>query len=191
MPSVSDFTLLKRILRYVKGTYEMGISISATANSTMICYSDSDWAGCPETRRSTGGFCSFLGSNIISWSAKRHETVSKSSTEAEYRTMSLAASEVAWLQNLVNVMGLQQTVTPLMLCDNLSAVCLTANPRFHKRTKHFEVDFHYVRERVALKKLEVRHIPATLQLADIFTKSLPQDTFSSYAANLVCLHLSH
>ena len=91
--------------------------------------------------------------------------------------MSLAASEVAWLQNLVTVMGLQQTVTPLMLCDNLSAVCLTANPRFHKRTKHFEVNFHYVRERVALKKLEVRHIPATLQLADIFTKYLPQDAF--------------
>lgn len=150
----------------------------------MICYSDSDWAGCPETRRSTGGFCSFLGSNIISWSAKRHETVSKSSTEAEYRTMSLAASEVAWLQNLVTVMGLQQTVTPLMLCDNLSAVCLTANPRFHKRTKHFEVDFHYVRERVALKKLEVRHIPAALQLADIFTKSLPQDAFFKLRSKL-------
>ena len=98
--------------------------------------------------------------------------------------MSLAASEVAWLQNLLGVLGLQQTVTPLMLCDNLSAVCLSANPRFHKRTKHFEVDYHYVRERVALKKLEVKHISASLQLADIFTKSLPQEPFFKLRSKL-------
>ena len=176
-PSQSDFTLLKRILRYVKGSLEMGISIKENSDSTLVCYSDSDWAGCRETRRSTGGFCTLLGSNVISWSAKRHETVSKSSTEAEYRTMSLATSEVVWLQNLLKAMGLQQQRTPLLLCDNLSAVCLTANPMFHKRTKHFDVDYHYVRERVALKALEVRHIPASLQLADVFTKSLSQDSF--------------
>ncbi|XP_013658002.2 uncharacterized mitochondrial protein AtMg00810-like [Brassica rapa] len=80
MPSVSDFQLLKRILRYVKGTVETGININKAAHSTLVCYSDSDWAGCQSTRRSTGGFCTFLGSNIISWSAKRHETLSKSST---------------------------------------------------------------------------------------------------------------
>lgn len=176
-PSVSDFHLLKRILRYVKGTVTQGVNISASTHSTLVCYSDSDWAGCKDTRRSTGGSCTFLGSNLISWSAKRHETVSKSSTEAEYRTMSLAASEVAWLQNLLQIMGLEQKITPLLLCDNLSAVCLSANPRFHRRTKHFEVDYHYVRERVAMKKLEVRHIPATLQIADVFTKFLGQEPF--------------
>lgn len=155
----------------------MRLSISAAATSTLLCYSDRDWAGCQDTRRSTGGFCTLLGSNVISWSAKRHETVSKSSTEAEYRTMSSAASEIVWLQNLLRAMGLQQSITPLLLCDNLSAVCLTANPRFHKKTKHFDVDYHYVRERVALKALEVKHIPASLQLADIFTKSLTQEPF--------------
>ncbi|XP_048593367.1 uncharacterized mitochondrial protein AtMg00810-like [Brassica napus] len=144
LPSQSDFILLKRILRYVKGTLEMGIGIKASTDSTLVCYNDSDWAGCRDTRRSTGGFCTLLGSNVISWSAKRHETVSKSSTEAEYRTMSLAASEIVWLQNLLRVMGLQQQRTPLLLCDNLSAVCLTANPMLHKRTKHFNVDYHYV-----------------------------------------------
>ena len=143
-PSVSDFSLLKRILRYVKGTFDMGISIKGHIDSTMVCYSDSDWAGYKDTRRSTGGFCTMLGTNVISWSAKRHDTVSKSSTEAEYRTMSAAMSEIVWLQNLLKIMGLQQRVTPLLLCDNLSAVCLTANLMFHKRTKHFDVDYHYV-----------------------------------------------
>lgn len=76
-PSVSDFNLLKRILRYVKGTTEMGISIKKATYSTLVCYSDSDWAGCKATRRSTGGLCTFLGQNIIFWSAKHHDTVSK------------------------------------------------------------------------------------------------------------------
>lgn len=183
-PSVSDFSLLKRILRYVKGTTELGINIRSDCHSTLVCYSDSDWAGCKDTRRSTGGFCTFLGPNLISWSAKRHETVSKSSTEAEYRTMSIAAFELAWIQNLLLAMGLQPQTTSLLLCDNLLAVCLTANPMFHKRTKHFEVDFHYVRERVAMKKLEVRHISASLQLADVFTKSLPQDSYLKLRSKL-------
>lgn len=99
-------------------------------------------------------------------------------------TMYLAASEVAWLQNLIKVMVLQQTETPLMISGNLSAVCLTANLKFHKWTKHFEVEFHYVREWVALKKLEVKHISATLQLVDIFSKYLPQDTFFKLCCKL-------
>lgn len=183
-PTKADFQLLKRILCYVKGTLSMGIGIKKNTDSTLLCYNDSDWAGCKDTRRSTGGFCNMLGSNVISWSSKRHETVSKSSTEAEYRTMSIAASEIVWLQNLLKVMGLQQKVTQLLLCDNLSAVCLSTNPMFHKRTKHFDVDFHYVRERVALKALEVKHIPAALQLADIFTKSLSQEPFFKLRSKL-------
>lgn len=89
----------------------MGISLKASTTLTLLCYSDSDWADCKDTRRSMGGFCAMLGSNVISWSTKRHDTVSKSSTEAEYRTMSVAASEIVWIQHLLKAMGLQQTVT--------------------------------------------------------------------------------
>ncbi|XP_024011200.1 uncharacterized protein LOC112086480 [Eutrema salsugineum] len=178
-PTISDFMLLKRILRYIKGTVTMGINFNKGTDCVMRVYSDSDWAGCKETRRSTGGFCTFLGNNIISWSSKKQPTVSKSSTESEYRTMSEAASEVTWLSSLLKEIGVSIPATPELFCDNLSAVRLTANPTFHGRTKHFELDHHYVRERVALGSLIVNHIPSPQQLADVFTKSLPCEAFCS------------
>ena len=191
-PSVSDFTNLKRILRYVKGTVSMGISFLRDTDCTLRAYSDSDWAGCPSTRRSTGGFCTFLGQNLISWSSKKQPTVSKSSTEAEYRALSETASELAWISMLLKELGISLPVTPQLFGDNLSSIYLTANPAFHRRTKHFETDYHYVRERVALGSLVVRHIPARLQLADIFTKSLPTAAFQSLRYKLgVDYHPTH
>ena len=175
--TVSDFTNLKRILRYVKGTMSMGLSFLNVTDCTLRAYSD--WAGCSSTRRSTGGFCTFLGQNLISWSSQKQPTVSKSSTEAEYRTLSETALELAWISHLLNELGISLPMTPELFGDNLSSIYLTASPAFHKRTKHFETDYHYVRERVALGSLVVRHILARLQLADIFMKSLPTASFQS------------
>lgn len=157
----------------------MGISLHKDTDFTLTAYSDSDWAGCGSTRRSTGGYNTFMGKNLISWSSRKQPTVSKSSTEAEYRTLSETASEVTWLCSIFRELGLPLLTTPLLLCDNLSAVLLSANPSFHSRTKHFALDYHYFRERVALGAIEVKHIPNHLQIADIFTKSLPQAAFSS------------
>jgi len=177
-PTVSDFNLLKRILRYIKGTVKMGIRYNTHSPSVLSAYSDSDYANCKDTRRSLGGYCTFMGQNIISWSSKKQPTVSRSSTEAEYRSLSEAASEIKWMSSILREIGVALPDTPELFCDNLSAVYLTANPAFHARTKHFDVDHHYVRERVALKTLVVRHIPGYQQLADIFTKSLPFDSFA-------------
>ena len=178
-PSISDFTNLKRILRYVKGTVTMGVSLVQDTDCTLRAYSDSDWAGCPATRRSTGGLCTFIGQNLISWSSKKQQTVSKSSTEAEYMSLPETASEMAWISILLRELGISLPVTPELFGDNLSSIYLTANPAFHKWTKQFETDYHYVRERVALGSLVVKHIPAQLQLADIFTKSLLTASFCS------------
>ncbi|CAL9239925.1 unnamed protein product [Arabidopsis halleri] len=186
-PSEDDFNLLKRIIRYIKGTLSLGINFSNSTDSVLRAYSDSDWSGCKDTSRSTGGFCTFLGENIISWSSKRHGTVSHSSTKAEYRTMSLASREIMWLNSLLRETGVAQPITPEMYCDNLSAVHLTANPALHSKSKHFARDFHHVREQVALGALIVKHVPATQQIADVFTKSLPQQAFCDLRSKLgVC-----
>ena len=178
-PTLSDFHLLKRILRYVKGTTTMGISFNKDTDCKLRAYSDSDHAGCHSTRRSTGGFCTFLGNNLISWSSRKQPTVAKSSTEAEYRAMSDTASEITWIVNLLKDLGVPQPQLPELFCDNHSAVCLASNPSFHPRTKHFATHDHYVREQVAFGELIVNHIPGHLQLADIFTKSLPAASFES------------
>lgn len=157
----------------------MGINFTADTDFTLRAYSDSDWGGCSSTRRSTGGFCTFLGSNIISWASQKQPTVSCSSTEAEYRSLTETAKELSWICSVLRELGVPQPVTPELYCDNLSSVHLTANPAYHKRSKHFEIDYHYIRERVALGAVVVKHVPARLQLADIFTKSLPAQAFSS------------
>jgi hypothetical protein len=97
-PRSSHLNLVKRILRYVKGTLDHGLHIFPSASSSLIAYSDADWAGCPDTRRSTSGFCVFLGDNLISWSSKRQLTVSRSSAEAEYRAVAHAVAESTWLR---------------------------------------------------------------------------------------------
>ncbi|KAL9830518.1 putative RNA-directed DNA polymerase [Arabidopsis thaliana] len=104
-PTLSDFHLLKRILKYIKGTTTMGISFNKNTDCKLRAYSDSDHAGCHASRRSTGGFCTFLGNNLISWSSRKQPTVAKSSTEAEYRAMSETASEITWIVNLLKDLG--------------------------------------------------------------------------------------
>lgn len=146
-PTQADFGFLKRILRYIKGTQSLGLHIKKQSFLNLSAYCDSDWADCKETRRSTTGFGTLLGPNLISWSAKRQATVSRSSTEAEYRALGATAQEIAWMSFLLRDIGISQPHATMLLCDNLSAVYLSANPTMHKRSKNFDTDYHYIRER--------------------------------------------
>lgn len=167
-PTMADFHLLKRVLRYIKGTLTMGLHFYSDSDSSLTAFCDSDWAGCGETRRSTGGFCTLLGKNLISWSAKRQDSVSRSSTEAEYRCLSDTTAEISWITDVLRELGYSTTKPAKAFCDNLSAVHLTANPVLHKKSKHFATHYHYAREQVAKGSLEVHHVSAAAQLADIF-----------------------
>lgn len=135
-PTTSDFNILKRILRYVKGTLNMGITFNKNTDFRLRAYSDSDYAGCKTTRRLTGGFCTFLGNNIISWSSMKQPTVSKSSTEAEYRSLSDTTSELIWINNMLRDLHIPQPNPPELYGDNLSSIYLAANPVLHTRSKH-------------------------------------------------------
>jgi len=176
--------LIKRILRYVKGTLSSGLHIGTGSIQTLTAYSDADWAGCPDSRRSTSGFCVYLGDNLVSWSSKRQTTVSRSSAEAEYRAVAHVVAECCWLRQLLQELHLQLPQATVVFCDNVSAVYMTANSVHHKRTKHIEIDIHFVHEKVALGEIRVLHVPSSHQFADIMTKGLPTPLFTDFRTSL-------
>lgn len=183
-PRAQHMNAVKRIIRYLQGTKDQGIQIYRSSLDTLTAYSDADWAGCPDTRRSTSGYCVYLGENLISWSSKRQQTVSRSSAEAEYRGVANALAETCWLRNLLLELHIPMKKATLIFCDNVSSVYLSSNPVKHQRTKHVELDLHFVREKVALGEVKVLHVPSAYQYADIFTKGLPTSLFNNFKDSL-------
>uniref|UniRef100_J3KUE7 Reverse transcriptase Ty1/copia-type domain-containing protein n=1 Tax=Oryza brachyantha TaxID=4533 RepID=J3KUE7_ORYBR len=164
-PREPHLALIKRILRYVKGSLSASLHIGTGPVSSVTAYSDADWAGCPDSRRSTSRYCVYLGDNLVSWSSKRQTTVSCSSAEAEYRAVAHAVAECCWLRQLLQELHVTFALATVVYCDNVSAVCMTANPLHHRRTKHIEIDIHFVHEKVALGQVRVLHVPSSHQFA--------------------------
>ncbi|XP_021985187.1 uncharacterized mitochondrial protein AtMg00810-like [Helianthus annuus] len=185
-PRESHFAFMKRIIRYIQGTLDYGIRIVRSRSHDLVAYSDADWGGCPDSRRSTNGYCVFLGDNLLSWSSKRQPTVSRSSAEAEYRGVANAVAEATWLRNLLLELHTPLHRALIVYCDNVSAVYLSDNPVQHQRTKHVEIDIHFVREKVRIGHIRVLHVPSALQYAyaDIFTKGLSKQLYQSFRSSL-------
>ncbi|CAL9014556.1 unnamed protein product [Prunus brigantina] len=167
----------KRILRYVKGTQSDGIFYSANCPVKLVGYTDSDWAGDVERAKSTSGYAFHIGSGVISWSSKKQQVVALSSTEAEYIAATNSATRAVWLRQLLGALHHEQKSPTTIYCDNNSAIALARNPVFHGRTKHIHVKFHYIRDLVNDKVVEVQYCPTGEQIADIFTKGLKIDVF--------------
>jgi histone deacetylase 1/2 len=183
-PTTTHLIAVKQILRYIRGTENVGLLIHRTRSMIVSAFSDADWAGCVDDRRSTGGFVVFFGWNLISWTARKQATVSRSSTEAEYKSLANATAEIMWVQKLLAELNVPHDRVARLWCDNVGAKYLSANPIFHARTKHIEIDFHFVRERVAQKLLDIRFIASGDQVADGFTKALLVTKLIQFRRNL-------
>ncbi|XP_021986041.1 uncharacterized mitochondrial protein AtMg00810-like [Helianthus annuus] len=171
-PTNGHFKIALRLLRYLKGSPGKGILFSKGDSLDLKVFSDSDWGKCIKTRKSTTGFCIFLGNSLVSWKSKKQSTVSRSSAEAEYRAMCAATCEALWLRNILNELKIDIKLPVPLFCDNTAAISITANPVFHERTKHFEIDLYFLREKISKGVIKTVGISSEDQSADIFTKGL-------------------
>jgi hypothetical protein len=176
-PCQTHLAAVCRLLRYLKGTSGRDLFFPLENSLQLEGFSDADCAGCADTRCSVTGWCMFLADALISWKSKKHTHVSKSSTEYEYQAMSSACSKIVWLRGLLGELSVSQlTPTPLH-ADNTSAIQIAANPVFHERTKHIEVDCHSICEALARQEITLPHISSEHQTADVFTKALSRSCY--------------
>jgi len=168
----THWDVVVRILRYIKRAPRKGLVYSNRGHSDIVAYTDADWAGSPSDRRSTSGYCVLIGGNLVSWKSKKQNVVAKSSAEAEYRAMALTTCELIWLKHLLQELHFSKIGTMSIICDNQAAPHIAFNPVFHERTKHIEIDCHFIREKIMSGEIATSFVSSNDQLTYIFTKSL-------------------
>lgn len=183
-PHQQHFKAALAVVRYLHGTSFKGLFLPASNDLKLRAFSDADWASCTDSRRSITGYCIFLGTSLVSWKSKKQSTVSRSSAESEYRAMASTVCEVQWLFSLLKDFHIL-VPTPIPLhCDNTAAIHIAANPVFHERTKHIDIDCHVVRAQLQTGFIRTPYLPSSLQLADVFTKPLSSQLFQTFVCKL-------
>lgn len=183
-PTISQWEAALRVVRYLKGSPGQGIVFKNNSPIELEAYCDADWASCPLTRRSITAYFICLGGSPISWKTKKQPTVSRSSTEAEYRAMASATCEILWLKGLLQFLQISIHGPVRLHCDNQSAIHIANNPVFHERTKHIENDCHFIRDEIRRGVILPCYINTHSQLADILTKALGKQHFQNLTSKL-------
>ncbi|KAL6315094.1 hypothetical protein AAG906_030951 [Vitis piasezkii] len=171
-PTVKHWAALEQILCYLKRAPGLGILYNNYGHAQIECFTNADWAGSKVDRRSTIGFCVFVGGNLVSWKSKKQNVVSRSSAESEYKAMAQATCEIMWLYHLLIEIGIKTPMPAKLGCDNQAAIHIASNPVYHERTKHIEVDCHFIREKIQENLISTSYVKTGEQLGDIFTKAL-------------------
>jgi hypothetical protein len=185
-PNTHHLAMAKRLLRYLKGKPDVTIKYPrGEGTATIVGYSDADWGG-SDDRKSTTGYIFTINGAPISWTSKRQPTVALSSTEAEYMALTQAAKEATWLRRLLSDLGHPQENATVINEDNQGAIQLARNPVHHQRTKHIDIQHHYIRERVESGCIQLDYCHTQKQLADILTKPL---VYEKFCAQLTLLNL--
>ena len=182
-PKESHLAAVKRIIRYVNGTADYGIWFTKDTNISLAGFSDADWAGNVDDRKSTSGGCFYLGNNMVSWYSKKQNSISLSTAEAEYIAAGSCCTQLIWMKQMLEDYGIFQD-TLHVYCDNTSAINISKNPVQHSRTKHIDIRHHFIRELVENKTVVIEHVTTEKQLADIFTKALDSTRFVSLRKTL-------
>nr|GEX33016.1 retrovirus-related Pol polyprotein from transposon TNT 1-94 [Tanacetum cinerariifolium] len=176
-PTEKHLTAVKRIFRYLKDTIHMGLWYPKDTGFELTAFSYSDHAGCLDSRKSTSSGIQFLGGDkLVSWSSKKQDCTSMSSAKAEYVSLSACCAQVLWMRTQLTDYGFHFDKIP-MYCDSKVAIAISCNPVQHSRTKHIDVRYHFIKEKVEKGIVELFFVKTEYQLADLFTKALPEERF--------------
>ncbi|GKA55809.1 hypothetical protein Tco_0754881, partial [Tanacetum coccineum] len=170
-PTVKHLKEVKRIFRYLRQSYNMGLWYPKDSGFELIAYSDADHAGCKDDCKSTSGGLQFLGGKLVSWSSKKQDCTTMSTNEAEYVSLSACYAEVIWMRTQLLDYGYKYNRIP-MYCDSKSAIAISCNPVQHSKTKHIDIRYHFIKEHVEKGTVELYFVGTEYQLADLFTKAL-------------------
>ena len=188
-PTEQHMTAVTRILRYLKMTPGKGLFFQRTTNRDIDIYSDADWAGSITDRRSTSGYCSFVWGNLVTWRSKKQPVVARSSAEAEFRAMAKGICEGIWLKRLLEELQVPVKFPMTLHCDNQAAISIAKNPVHHDRTKHVEIDRHFIKEKIEQGIFEVSYTPTHCQTTDILTKSLARIKYEDLIGKLGMINI--
>ncbi|XP_019190323.1 PREDICTED: uncharacterized protein LOC109184740 [Ipomoea nil] len=183
-PKDTHLNAAHRVLRYLKGSPGKGLFYPSQSQAKLQGFSDSDWVACTESRKSITGFCVYLGNSLISWKSKKQVTVSRSSSEAEYRALAATVCEIQWLKYLLVDLKFDISSPITLFCDNKSAIAIGENHVFHERTKHIEIDCHVVKQKIREGVIKLMSVPSHQQVADGFTKALSKPLFDIFHSKL-------
>ena len=188
-PHESHWRESKGILKYVSGTKFYGLFYTSANDSNVLAYIDADWVGSLDDRKSTSGYAFLFGGSLVSWCNKKKPIVALSTTEEEYIVASSTSTQVIWLSRLVEYLGMEVCKPIKFYCDNQSTISMTKNPVFHSRSKHIDIQHHFIRELVQQEFIFFEFCKSEDQLADIFTKALPKDRLEKPRSQLGILKL--
>nr|XP_033512826.1 uncharacterized mitochondrial protein AtMg00810-like isoform X1 [Nicotiana tomentosiformis] len=190
-PKQSHMEATVRVVKYIKGTAGLGLLMPAKGNKELVAYCDSDWGSCVETRKSITSYIVKFGEALISWKSKKQSTVSRSSAESEFRSMAATVAEVTWLVGLFGELGIGVNTPVQLFCDSKAAIQIAAHPIFHERTKYFDIDCLFVREKIEGDQIQTQHIGTKEQPADLLTKSLCKPQHEYLNSKLEMKNLFH
>ncbi|KAJ3475377.1 hypothetical protein NLI96_g11880 [Meripilus lineatus] len=183
-PSPLHWTAVKHVLRYLKGTQQLGITYGRIQDIAEEGWTDADWAQCLLDRRSTSGYVFIMAGGAVSWSSKKQQTVALSTMEAEYLALAHATKEAIWLRSLRENLGFEGDGSTQINCNNMSAIAFAHDHQFHARSKHIDIRHHFIREHITSDHICVIHVPTEDNIADILTKPLTRSIHQRHVASL-------
>ena len=176
-PKETHLIAVKRIFRYLKGTIDFGLWYDKNSDFILKSFTNVDWAGCVEDRKSTNGGAFFLGNRLVSWLSKKQDCIAQSTAESEYVATANNCTQVIWMKQMLKDIGVLLEEPIVIYCDNTSTINMSKNQVMHSKTKHISIKYHFIRDKVANKEVRLEYICSKEQIADIFTKPLPKDAF--------------